>query len=410
MDDMRHCSTCRLCKSNSLHFCFSLNPTPLANSFVTKEGLDKEIELYPLNLYLCDSCGHLQLLDVLDPNLLFSNYLYVSGTSTSFTEHFRFYAKEIVHTYSISPGSLVVDIGSNDGTLLKFFKEESVRVLGIDPAQNIAKESTERGIYTIPKFFTLDLAKEIRWEHGKASVVTANNVFAHVDDLDSMIKGVKELLTNDGIFVFEVSYLGDVYQKLLFDTIYHEHLSYHSVKPLVRFFRNHNMELIDVKRVNTHGGSIRCVVKLLKGKWKVSSSVDKMVEFENSIKLGEVKTFISFIGKIEDLKKELTTLLSMFKSKNKTIVGFGAPAKATTLMYHMGLSSKVIDYIVDDSPLKQGLYSPGLHIPIVPVSVLYERNPDKILVLAWNFADSIISKHPKFNGRYIVPIPTVVVK
>lgn len=367
-------------------------------------------EVYPLDLFNCSDCGHVQLLDVVDPVLLFKDYVYVSGTSPVFVKHFEEYTTQILQDYAPAQGSLVVDIGSNDGTFLHFFKKVGMATLGIDPAIDIAALACERGIETWPHFFSPKLARKIVKSHGKAAVVAANNVFAHCDDLNEIVEGVRTILKPEGLFFFEVSYLLDVYEKQLFDIIYHEHLAYHSVKPLKRFFEANGMTLIDVQRVKTHGGSLRGIVQLESGTRKVSDSVEALSSIEENIGLYKSNTMVEFGSRIETLGKKLNALLRDIKSKGMNVAGFGAPAKATTLMHHFGIGSEFIDYIVDDSHLKHGLFSPGFHIPIVPTTTIYDKPPDFLIILAWNFAESIIKNHTRFHelgGRFIVPLPEV---
>ena len=305
----------------------------------------------------------------------------------------------------------VLDIGSNDGTLLKFFKEMGYKVIGVDPAEEISKKANQDGIFTINGFFDLEMAENIKDKYSNASLITANNVFAHCDDLSGITDAVSKLLTPEGLFVFEVSYLVDVYQKTLFDTIYHEHLSYHSVTPLIKFFDSKGMTLIDVLKVNTHGGSIRCGIKNSSNA-EVKKSVETFVNLEKTLAFHDSNTFIKFSNKIEERKKELCDLLKKIKADKKSIAGFGAPAKATTLMYEFGLNNDILDFIVDDSPLKQGLFSPGLNIPVFSSSQIETLKPDYLLILAWNFADSIIKKNQKFiesGGKFIIPLPTLEV-
>ena len=399
---------CRLCDSSDLISVVNLKSTPPANAFVNKSSLQKKQKLYPLELFFCNKCSHVQLLDVVEPSELFEEYVYISGTSPVFIKHFENYCDYIIEKFNPSSHEIIVDIGSNDGTLLSFFKAKGYSVLGIDPAKKIALQANKKGIKTINDFFTINVAKEILKSHSKASVITANNVFAHADDLIEITKAVKQLLSPEGIFVFEVSYLVDVLEKTLFDTIYHEHLAYHAVSPLIKFFKNMDMELIEVTRVNTHGGSIRGVVKLANSIRKADCSVMDLFDLENSLKLNEAKTYYDFASNIQSRKNELMTCLKEIKSEGKKIAAFGAPAKATTLMYEFGLDSKYIDFIVDDSPLKQGLYSPGLHIPVLPSSAIEEKKPDYLLILAWNFSESIIEKNYSFhesNGKFIIPLP-----
>ena len=408
----RRRATCRLCDSGELSLVLSLTPTPPANAFVTAAGLDTPQECFPLDLYLCDACGHLQILHVVDPDVLFADYVYVSGTSPSFVTHFEDYAHNVMETYQLSSGALVVDIGSNDGTLLRFFQQAGMAVQGVDPARDIAKAACESGIETLNAFFDAALATQIREERGAAAVVTANNVFAHIDDLAGMVAGVRALLDEGGVFVFEVSYLADVLEKTLFDTIYHEHLSYHAVAPLVSFFAANGMELIAAERVDTHGGSLRGVAQFAGGARAVATSVAVCLDLEERLGLGRPKTFHEFARRIDALKTSLRDLLSGLKAEGRSIAGYGAPAKATTLMYHFGLGPDIIDFIVDDSPLKQGLYSPGLHVPVLPSGAITEHRPDYLLILAWNFAQPIMANNSAFHeagGRFIIPVPELEV-
>ncbi len=404
--------TCRLCGGARLGLVLSLAPTPPANAFVPTEALDRVQPTIPLDVFLCQDCCHAQLLDVVDPAVLFENYVYVSGTSPVFVRHFENYADVILARFAPAAGSLVVDIGSNDGTLLGFFQRAGMRVLGADPARDIARDATARGIETLATFFTPALATGICRERGAAAIVTANNVFAHADDLAGMVEGVRGLLEPGGVFVFEVSYLVDVYEKTLFDTIYHEHLAYHAVKPLQPFFAANGMQLIDALRVESHGGSLRGIAQPAGGPRPVAESVDRLIALEESLGVDGPAAFERLSARIEAVKRDLTSMLRDLKAGGRTIAGFGAPAKATTLMYHLGIGPDIVDFIVDDSPLKQGLYSPGLHIPILPAQAIYERRPDYLVILAWNFADPIIAKHTAFReagGKFIVPLPEVSV-
>lgn len=402
--------SCRLCDGAALVNVFSLAPTPLANAFVTRTDLGKAQQRYPLDIFFCESCGHVQLLDVIDPVVLYEHYVYVSGTSPVFVKHFKEYADYVTASFLPPRDGLVVDIGSNDGTLLRFFKEGGRRILGVDPAREITDQARASGIPTIVEFFTPALAARIREEHGPASVITSNNVIAHIDDLAAVMQGIRHLLAADGVFVFEVSYLADVVEKTLFDTIYHEHLDYHSVGPLVGFFSRCGLELIEAERVDTHGGSLRGVVQRKGGPRAVGSSVARALAQEKALELDQPATFRDFAAHIETLKTELIGLLKKLKAEGKRIAGFGAPAKTTTLMYHFGLEPGMIDFIVDDSPLKQGHFTPGMHIPVVPTQQLYERRPDYAVILAWNFAEPIMAKHAAFReggGRFIIPLPKV---
>ena len=403
-------TTCRLCGGEHLSEVLSLAPTPPANAFVGEDQLAQAQPTFPLDVFFCEDCHHVQLLDVVDPAVLFENYVYVSGTSPLFVKHFDDYAAFVIDTYGPRPGSLAFDIGSNDGTLLQAFKRAGHEVLGVDPAKDIAAAATAGGIDTITGFFSAAMAETIRHDHGSAGVITANNVFAHIDDLGGVLDGISRLLGDDGVFVFEVSYLVDVFEHTLFDTIYHEHLAYHTVAPLVAFMAAHGMELIGATRVSSHGGSLRAVAQKAGGGREGSRSVSELIDLEHKMGLDKAETYRDFGVRIDVLKAELSTLLCEKKAAGRTIAAFGAPAKATTLMYHFGIGPDLIDFIVDDSPLKQGLYSPGMHIPVVPSSMIIERKPDDIVILAWNFAIPIMEKNKDFTesgGQFIVPLPSL---
>jgi SAM-dependent methyltransferase len=380
---------------------------------VPKSKLAVKQECFPLDLYFCRDCTHVQLLDVVDSSLLFEHYVYVSGTSPSYVRHLEEYADTVSRFVGLREGELVVEIGSNDGTLIEAFKRNhGATTLGIDPARNLVEAATAKGIETIPAFFTSALSAELAEERGRARVIAANNVFAHIDDLDDVVDGVRALLAPDGIFVFEVSYLLDVVDKVLFDTIYHEHLSYHAVSPLVTFFQAHGLELIEVFHVPTHGGSLRGVVQHKGGRCRVGPSVARALALEVKGGLQELATYRTLSDRVNAIGHTLKQLLTRLRRQGRSIAGFGAPAKATTLMYHFGIGSEFIEFIADDSPLKQGMYTPGMHIPVLPAEALAERRPDYLLILAWNFAESIIAKNHAFReagGRFILPLPQVEV-
>lgn len=398
---------CRLCGSQKLELVFALTPTPPANAFVSREQLSQQQEAYPLDVFFCQSCAHVQLLDVVDPGMLFSNYVYVSGTSPVFVDHFKQYAETVTSQFGEAKNQLVVDIGGNDGTLLKFFKAQGAQVLGIDPAQNIAERATQGGVETLPEFFTEELADKLASQRGAAKYIFANNVCAHIDNLADVMKGVKKFLAKDGVFVFEVSYLRDVVEKTLFDTIYHEHVDYHSLIPLGPFFERFGLTLFDAERVSSHGGSLRGYV-CHDSAYKTSERILALVEEESKLGLNKAETFVKYAEKINALKSKFMNEIQRIKAAGKKIVVFGAPAKATTLMYHFQMTPDYVEYIVDDSPLKQGLFSPGFHIPVYPSSKIYETKPDYVVILAWNFADSVIAKHEAFlnaGGRFVVPLP-----
>ena len=400
---------CRQCHSQDLSIAINLKPTPLANDYIYEKDLKINKKKYPLDVYFCNSCKHLQLLDVVNPKKLFENYVYVSGTSSEFVKHFEKYAEYLNHNFN-SEG-LVIDIGSNDGTILKAFKKFGYQVLGVEPAKAIAEEAIKNGIDTIIEFFNPALASEISKKYGEVNIITANNVFAHIDNPSDFLAGVRKIISSDnGVFCFEVSYLKDVMENTFFDTIYHEHLDYHSLLSLRGFLKRNGFEIIDALKVATHGGSIRVISQKIGGKYKISESVNKLISEEYNTGLHELSTFIHFTNQIEKTRGNLIKVLKDLKAQGKSIVGYGAPAKATTLMHHFDIGPEEIDYIVDDSKWKQNLYTPGKKIKILPVNNMYEDNPDYILILAWNFADFIIKKNRKFHdngGKFIIPLPKV---
>lgn len=401
-------NNCRICKNKDLIKVLSLGKTPPANSFLPKEKLQDNEGYFPLALNICPLCRQLQLSHVVSPDLLFRNYVYVSSTSPVFVKHFEDYAKTVWNNLKLKKNDLVIDIGSNDGILLKPFKDLGTRVLGVDPAVKIAREATKKGIETLPEYFNESLAEQIVKKYGPAKVITANNVFAHINDIDEVVKGVKKVLDDDGVFVTESPYLVVFLQNNLFDTVYHEHLSYYSVKPLTVFFKRHGMRVFDVELTKSHGGSIRVYACREKAKFKQKSSVRNLLKKEKESGLDDLTTYRSFSDRVRKNKTELTKMLKGLKKQGKKIVGFGAPAKGNTLLNYFKIGTETLDYIVEDSVHKQGLFTPGMHIPVVSPAKLQKDQPDYVFILAWNFAEPIMLKladYKKKGGRFIIPVP-----
>lgn len=405
---VRRVNSCRACKQQTLHPIFTLGPTPLANAFLKREQIDQSESFYPLDVVFCTNCNLTQLAHVVSPELLFRDYIYVSSTSPLFIKHFEDFAAFVVKKFKLDKGSFVVDIGSNDGILLNPFKVLGMKILGIDPAVEIAQRASMNGIETIPEFFSSRLAHVIRNKHGAANVITASNVFAHIDDLDEIIKAVKILLSDDGVFIIEAPYMVQFLKKNLFDTVYHEHLSYLSVKPLSVLFGRFGMEIFRVETIDPHGGSIRVYVQRSDRPYKREKSVQQFINLEKRIKLGNIKTYQLFARQIYKNKSRLVSLLTNLKMRSKTIAAYGAPAKGNTLLNFFGIGRELIDFVIDDSPWKQGLFTPGKRIPVVPSSHLYKNMPHYVLILAWNFSPSIMKNHEaykKSGGKFIIPIP-----
>ena len=387
----------------------SLTPTPPGNDFLTKEELGRDEPVYPLDLYFCEACHHIQLGHVVDPKILYQkNYSYVSATSAYFVNHLKHYAKDMVERFDLKPGDLAVDIGSNDGTCLSFFKDKGMKVVGVDPATEIAGKATENGIDTIADFFGYRLAVELRKKYGTAKYITSHNACAHIDNLFDVVKGVEHWLDADGVFVLEVGYFVDVYSNTWFDTVYHEHVDYHTVAPFEKLFNRVNMELISVERISPQGGSIRVMAQKKGGIIKRDDSVDELIALEAKLGLNKAETLHKLNHKISQVRDKLHNLIHSLKADGKSIAGFGAPTKATTLMAHFGLDATVLDFIVDDNPLKQGLFTPITHIPVLSSDALYKMKPDYVLILAWNFAEPIMQTHKKYSeqvGQFILPMP-----
>lgn len=400
-------STCRLCDSADVTCVFKLEPTPPAEWYFPPESAHEADERFPLDLFLCMSCGHVQLFDVIDPVRLFAHYMYTSASSPGLEEHFRRYADDVMAKCRPAGGGLVVDVGSNDGTLLKQFRRHGLRVLGIDPAERIASEATAAGITTLPVFMDQTTAQRVLTEFGAASLVTANNVFAHNDDLGAMAEAIASIMAPDGAFVFEVSNLLDTVEGLVFDFIYHEHLCYHSVKPMESFLRRHGMHLFDVERVASKGGSLRGFAQRVGGPRPVSPRVEEFVRREEAAGLYRPETYRAYIERVNLLRDETTAYLRDAKQRGCMVAGYGASATVTTLLYHFHLGD-LIDFIVDDNPLRHGTVSPGHHIPVYAPAALYERKPDIVVALAWRFADQMIAKHQRYldaGGTFVVPLP-----
>jgi SAM-dependent methyltransferase len=404
----RRRTTCRLCDSAQVECVFQLEPSALAEWYLPPERAHEAAERFPLDLFLCRSCGHVQLFDVIDPVRLFSNYVYKSVTSPGLEDHFRRYAEHVLDKLALRPGARVVDVGSNDGTLLRQFALRGMGVLGIDPAREIAQAATEAGIPTLNAFLDEETARRVVAEHGPVQLCTANNVFAHNDHLGAMAEAVASMLADDGAFVFEVSYLLDTVEGLVFDFIYHEHLCYHSVKPLDAFLRRHGMHLFDVEGVASKGGSLRGFAQKVGGPRPVSPRVAEFVAREEAAGLYDPATYHHYIARVNRLRDQTVGCLRDRKARGATIAGYGASATVTTLMHHFRIG-ELIDFLVDDNPLRHGTVSPGFQVPVHPPEALYTRKPDLVVVLAWRFAEPIIRAHADYlrqGGAFVIPVPT----
>ena len=403
-------TTCRLCDESRLDLVVPLGASPIGGAFVTEEHRGQRQELYPLDLYQCRACGHVQLLDVVNPELLFQDYSYFSGR-TGLVKHFAQYADAVIAQNRLPEGSFIVDVGSNDGTFLKFLREKGMKVLGVDPATNVAEFANASGIETLPLMFDMTVASRIRKNYGPAQIITANNVFAHTDDMETMLDAVRSLLSDEGLFYFEVSYLLDVIEKMLLGTIFHEHLCYHTVKPLASFLQRRGMELINVERVPVQGGSLICTAQHLGGRRLVAPSVAELIELEESRGVYQEGFFGPFCEQLAKVKSGLQSLLADINMRRERIAAYGAARGGTLITYLFDLGRN-IEYIVDDDPHKHGLFSPGHHIPVVPVAAMYESQPDYVIILGWVHSKSIIENNRKYlelGGKFITFFPSVKV-
>lgn len=400
--------TCRGCSNTNLRKFLELGPQPLANSFLSHPDEFSSEKFYPLDVYFCEDCSLVQLVDVIDPADLFRNYIYVTGTSETIAAHNKSYAKTVVDYLSLDNTDLVVEVASNDGSLLKCFQEKGVKTLGVEPARNIAKIARERGVETVEEFFGYDTACEIKKQYGLADVVIGNNVFAHVDESQDFLKGARHLLRKGGMVVVEFPYLAEFMDRLEYDTVYHEHICYFSVTALLRLCDEVGLSIVRIDDVPVHGGSIRMYAGDKNDYPEHHTDIlDKAAE-EQKIGLSSLERYLQFSVDVDNNRKQLLKLLGNLKAEGKTVVGYGAPAKGNTLLNFCGINTDILPYTVDKSPLKVDKYTPGMHLPVKSVDILLEDQPDYVLILAWNFADEIIRQQQEYvdrGGQFIIPLP-----
>ncbi len=399
---------CRLCKGKNLQKFLDLGPQPPSDAFLTKEELKEEESRYPLDVYLCLACGQVQLGYVVPPEVLYcKGYPYESSTTRTGREHFYEMAEGIVERFRLGRNDLVVDLGSNVGVLLGGFKAQGTRVLGVDPAAKMAEIANASGIETVTDFFTAALARKIVVKHGPAKAMTATNVFAHIDDLDDTMEGVLTLLAEDGVLVIEAPHFVQLVRNTEYDTIYHEHLSYLSAKPLTHFFGRFGMEIFDAEAINIHGGSLRYFVAR-REKYPHSESVGKITNEEENEGIHGLPRLRDFAAAVLGQKRLLMELLGKLKKEGRRIAGLSAPAKGNTLLNYCGVTPTILDYITEKAQMKVGLFTPGTHIPVYGDDRLLTEQPDYALILAWNFADEImknLAEYKKRGGKFIIPIP-----
>jgi SAM-dependent methyltransferase len=400
---------CRLCSSSNLHKFLDLGFTPPADGFLRREQLQEPETWYPLQVMICQSCGFVQLGHVVSAEVLYRHdYPYESSTTRSGQLHWNEFAATVTRRLALTGKDLVVDIGSNVGVLLGAFRDNGTRILGVDPASNIVRIAEKRGIETLNEFFGSEVARQIVADQGQASVITGTNVFAHVNDLHGFMRAVDILLNEDGVFILEAPYFVNLLKHLEYDTIYHEHLSYLSVKPLVRFFREFGMEIFHVEERDIHGGSFRVYVARC-GRHPVSPVVEEMIRREEKFGIYSLEVLNQFAVNVEENRRSLIWLLHKLKHEGKRLAAVSAPAKGMTLLNYSRLGTETIDFVTEKSTLKIGRYTPGTHIPVYSDAALIERMPDYALLLAWNFATEImgnLAEYRERGGKFIIPIPS----
>jgi SAM-dependent methyltransferase len=398
---------CRICRGTKLNPILSLGSTPLANSLL-KNQTEAEMK-FPLDLVYCGDCSLVQITETVEPSILFSTYLYCSSFADTTLANARTLVEKLIEKRKLGSESLAAEIASNDGYLLQYYHKVGINVLGIEPAQNIAVMARQKGINTICEFFGEELAKKLVKQKTRADVIHANNVLAHVSDLNGLVEGIYDFLKDDGLAVIEVPYLQPMLAHTEFDTIYHEHLCYFSLTALDRLFTSHKLFINDIERLEIHGGSIRLFIEKAEAR---TQAVTGLLAQEKSDGVLSSKYYAAFAEKVENLRRQLLELLTKLKSEGQRVVVYGASAKGSTLMNYFGIGKDLVEYVVDRSTVKQGLFTPGTHLQIFPPEKLLSDRPDYVVLLTWNFADEILAQQNEFRktgGKFIIPIPELKV-
>lgn len=385
-----------------------MGPMPLANALLSESQLDDPELKLPLVLAFCTACSLVQITETVPAELLFRHYVYFSSFSQTVLHDSRELTRRMMRTRGLDGRSRVLEIASNDGYLLQFYKEAGIPVLGIEPAENIARVAQDRGIRTLCKFFSRELALQLQREGQEADVIHANNVLAHVEDLDGFIEGLRRVLKPDGIAVIEIPYVKEMIERLEFDTIYHEHLSYFSLASLTRLFEARQLTIVDAEQLTIHGGSLRLFVEHTSKRAVPTQRVQELAAGERERGVTGFEFYQGFANRVQRLKESLTALLKALKANGHRIAAYGASAKGTTLLNYFGIGGETLEFVADRSTVKQGLYTPGTHLLICAPEKLLETVPDYVLLLTWNFADEILEQQKEYRrrgGRFIVPIP-----
>jgi SAM-dependent methyltransferase len=400
---------CRSCGATQLEPVLSLGRTPLANALLKEAELGQPEPTFPLELVFCPACALVQITETVPPEQLFGHYLYLSSFSDTMVKHSEELARRLIQERRLDSNSLVVEVASNDGYLLQFYKQAGVPVLGIEPAANVAKVAEDRGIPTLVRFFGREVAQELRDSGRRADVIHANNVLAHVADLNGFVAGLAMTLKDGGVAVIEAPHVKPMIERLEFDTIYHEHLCYYSLTALQPLFKRHGLDIVDVHELPLHGGSLQ-VYAALSG--QPSDRVRRLLEEERRAGVGDREFYRDFGEKVQRLRNDLVGKLDGLKSSGSRIAAYGASAKGATLLNYCRIGHETIDFVADRSTVKQGLYTPGTHLMVKSPEALLGEKPDHVLLLTWNFADEILEQQAAYReqgGKFIIPVPEPVI-
>jgi SAM-dependent methyltransferase len=404
-------TACRSCGARLVHTFADLGMTPVSNAFLKADELDRKEPVYPLHAYVCGSCFLVQLEQFESPQQIFGeNYAYFSSYSDSWLEHARRYTAQMIDRFGLGPKSQVIEIASNDGYLLQYFKQKGVPVLGIEPARNVAEAAAAKGIPTRVKFFGVKTAEELVAEGTRADLLLGNNVLAHVPALNDFVAGMKRVLKPDGVITMEFPHLQHLIEENQFDTIYHEHFSYFSFLAAQRAFARHDLHLFDVEEIPTHGGSLRIYGRHAERGGEPGQRVKELVARERRLKFEDLDTYRAFSERVQGTRRGLRDFLISAKRAGKKVVGYGAPAKGNTLLNYCGIGRDLLAFTVDRSPHKQNTFLPGTHIPVHAPERISEVKPDYLLILPWNIKEEILQQMShirSWGGRFVVPIPEV---
>ncbi len=400
---------CRFCGTGLRQTFVDLGMSPLCETYPSADDLNHGERYYPLHVYICEKCFLVQLDQYESPEGIFSDYPYFSSYSESWLRHCEIYCKKMTAQFRLGPQSFVVEVASNDGYLLQYFVQQSVPVLGVEPAANVAKVAVERGVPTLVRFFGSQLARELAAENQRADLILGNNVLAQVPDLNDFVEGLKIMLKPEGVLTLEFPHLLQLMERNEFDTIYHEHFSYFSMLTTVRIMEAHGMKVFDVEELPSHGGSLRVYACRMEARThRTEPKVADLISAETKAGLASLKGYENFAHQVKQTKLALVNFLVQAALLGKTIVGYGAPGKSATLLHYCGISKDLIEYTVDRSPYKQGRFLPGTHIPIYHPDRIRETKPDYIVILPWNLKDEIASQLQfirEWGGQFVVPIP-----